>query len=83
LGTNIMSLLRNWYLIQTGAVDPAPKIKKFDDKLMEINPICFFSWSGHFVKLVTMGASSATVENWRDKNSKLNGHTSSIMDYAF
>jgi hypothetical protein len=29
---NIMSLLRNWYLIQTAAVDP--RTKKFDDKLM-------------------------------------------------
>jgi hypothetical protein len=31
---NIMSLLRNWYLIQTAAVDPAARTKKFDDKLM-------------------------------------------------
>jgi hypothetical protein len=29
-----MSLLRNWYLIQTAAVDPAARTKKFDDKLM-------------------------------------------------
>jgi hypothetical protein len=26
--------LRNWYLIQTAAVDPAARTKKFDDKLM-------------------------------------------------
>jgi hypothetical protein len=30
---NIMPL-RNWYLIQTAAVDPAARTKKFDDKLM-------------------------------------------------
>jgi ribosomal protein S18 acetylase RimI-like enzyme len=29
-----MSLLRNWYLIQTAAVDPAARTKNFDDKLM-------------------------------------------------
>jgi hypothetical protein len=28
-----MSLLRNWYLIQTAAVDPSAR-KKFDDDLM-------------------------------------------------
>jgi hypothetical protein len=28
-----MSLLRNWYLIQTAAVDPAAR-KQFDDNLM-------------------------------------------------
>jgi hypothetical protein len=31
---NIMSLLRNWYLIQTAAVDPAARKKQFDDNLI-------------------------------------------------
>ena len=83
---NIMSLLRNWYLIQTGAVDPAARNKKFDDKLMgELIRFVSSHEVGHTLGLRhNMGASSATpVEKLRDKAyQKLNGHTSSIMDYA-
>ena len=83
---NIMSLLRNWYLIQTGAVDPAARTKKFDDKLMgELIRFVSSHEVGHTLGLRhNMGASSATpVEKLRDKEyQKLNGHTSSIMDYA-
>ena len=83
---NIMSLLRDWYLIQTGAVDPAARSKKFDDKLMgELIRFVSSHEVGHTLGLRhNMGASSATpVEKLRDKNfQKLNGHTSSIMDYA-
>ena len=83
---NIMSLLRNWYLIQTGAVDPAARNKKFDDKLMgELIRFVSSHEVGHTLGLRhNMGASSATpVEKLRDKEyQKLNGHTSSIMDYA-
>lgn len=83
---NIMSLLRNWYLIQTAAVDPAARNKKFDDKLMgELIRFVSSHEVGHTLGLRhNMGASSATpVEKLRDKEyQKLNGHTSSIMDYA-
>ena len=83
---NIMSLLRNWYLIQTGAVDPAARTKKFDDKLMgELIRFVSSHEVGHTLGLRhNMGASAATpVEKLRDKAyQKLNGHTSSIMDYA-
>ena len=83
---NIMSLLRNWYLIQTGAVDPAARTKKFDDKLMgELIRFVSSHEVGHTLGLRhNMGASSATpVEKLRDKEyQRLNGHTSSIMDYA-
>ena len=83
---NIMSLLRDWYLIQTGAVDPAARSKKFDDKLMgELIRFVSSHEVGHTLGLRhNMGASSATpVEKLRDKEfQKLNGHTSSIMDYA-
>jgi hypothetical protein len=83
---NIMSLLRNWYLIQTAAVDPAARNKKFDDKLMgELIRFVSSHEVGHTLGLRhNMGASSATpVEKLRDKDyQEKNGHTSSIMDYA-
>jgi hypothetical protein len=83
---NVMSLLRDWYLIQAGAVDPAARNKKFDDNLMgELIRFVSSHEVGHTLGLRhNMGASSATpVEKLRDKEfQKLNGHTSSIMDYA-
>ncbi|UQD56777.1 zinc-dependent metalloprotease [Flavobacterium sp. K5-23] len=83
---NIMSLLRDWYLIQTAAVDPAARNKKFDDNLMgELIRFVSSHEVGHTLGLRhNMGASSATpVEKLRDKDYQdKNGHTSSIMDYA-
>lgn len=83
---NIMSLLRNWYMIQTAAVDPAARAKKFDDNLMgELIRFVSSHEVGHTLGLRhNMGASSATpVEKLRDKEyQEKNGHTSSIMDYA-
>ncbi|CAM4048259.1 zinc-dependent metalloprotease [Flavobacterium antarcticum] len=83
---NIMSLLRDWYLIQTAAVDPQARNKKFDDKLMgELIRFVSSHEVGHTLGLRhNMGASNATpVEKLRDaKFQKEKGHTSSIMDYA-
>ncbi len=83
---NIMSLLRDWYLIQTAAADPAARFKKFDDKLMgELVRTVSSHEVGHTLGLRhNMGASSATpVEKLRDPiYQEKNGHTSSIMDYA-
>ena len=83
---NIMSLLRDWYLIQTAAVDPAARNIKFDDKLMgELIRFVSAHEVGHTLGLRhNMGASFATpVEKLRDKDfQKEFGHTSSIMDYA-
>jgi hypothetical protein len=83
---NIMSLLRDWYLIQTGAVDANARFKKFDDKLMgELIRFVSSHEVGHTLGLRhNMGASNATpVEMLRDPAfQKANGHTSSIMDYA-
>jgi hypothetical protein len=83
---NIMSLLRDWYLIQTGAVDAKARFKKFDDKLMgELIRFVSSHEVGHTLGLRhNMGASNATpVEMLRDPAfQKEKGHTSSIMDYA-
>lgn len=83
---NVMRLLRNWYMIQAAAVDPAARKKTFDEELMA-QLIRFVSSHeiGHTLGLRhNMGASSATpVEKLRDKAwVEKNGHTSSIMDYA-
>lgn len=83
---NIMSLLRNWYMIQTAAVDPAARKKQFDDHLMgELIRFVSSHEVGHTLGLRhNMGASNATpVEKLRDPAyQEKYGHTSSIMDYA-
>ena len=83
---NVMSLVHDWYMIQTAAVDPGARKMKFDDTLMG-NLIRFVSSHevGHTLGLRhNMGSSSKTpVEKLRDKKwVEANGHTASIMDYA-
>ncbi|HRE52546.1 MAG TPA: zinc-dependent metalloprotease [Flavitalea sp.] len=83
---NVMSLLRKWYMIQAGAIDPRARKPEFDDELMG-QLIRFVSSHevGHTLGLPhNMGASSATpVEKLRDKKwLEKHGHTASIMDYA-
>ncbi len=83
---NVMQLLKNWYTIQTAAVDPRARVNEFDDELMG-QLIRFVSAHevGHTLGLQhNFGASSATpVEKLRDPEWLAeNNHTSSIMDYA-
>jgi len=83
---NVMTLLRNWYLIQASPSDPRARKAKFDDELMG-TLIRFVSSHevGHTLGLPhNMGSSSAVpVEKLRDKAwVEANGHTPSIMDYA-
>ncbi len=83
---NIMSLLRDWYIVQAGAVDERARKKIFDDELMGelIRYVCAHE-VGHTLGLSHnfLASSNIPVEKLRDREylSK-NGHTPSIMDYA-
>lgn len=83
---NVMSLLRNWYMVQTAAVDPEARKMVFDDKLMgELIRFVSSHEVGHTLGLRHNFGSSSTVpvEKLRDKAwVEANGHTPSIMDYA-
>ncbi len=83
---NIMSLLHDWYFVQTAAVDSKARKMTFDDELMG-QLIRFVSSHevGHTLGLAhNFGSSSSVpVEKLRDKTwVEANGHTPSIMDYA-
>jgi hypothetical protein len=83
---NVMSLVRNWYFIQTAAVDATARKLIFDDALMG-RLVQFVSSHevGHTLGLRHNFGSSSTVpvENLRNKKwVAANGHTPSIMDYA-
>lgn len=83
---NVMNLVRDWYFIQTAAVDPRARQLVFPDSLMG-GLIRFVSSHevGHTLGLRHNYGSSSTVpvENLRNKAwVEANGHTPSIMDYA-
>ncbi|HEX2607605.1 MAG TPA: zinc-dependent metalloprotease, partial [Flavisolibacter sp.] len=83
---NVMNLVRDWYFVQTAAVDPRARTLKFSDSLMG-QLIRFVSSHevGHTLGLRHNWGSSSTVpvENLRNKAwVEANGHTPSIMDYA-
>ncbi len=83
---NVMNLLRDWYFIQTAAVDPQARSMVLPDDLMG-QLIRFVSSHevGHTLGLRHNYGSSSTVpvENLRNNSwLETNGHTPSIMDYA-
>ena len=83
---NVMSLLRDWYMIQAGTIDEAARKMQLDDELMG-QLIRFVSSHevGHTLGLRhNFGSShSVPVEKLRDTAwVEANGHTPSIMDYA-
>ncbi|HEY0042007.1 MAG TPA: zinc-dependent metalloprotease, partial [Flavisolibacter sp.] len=83
---NVMNLVRDWYFIQTAAVDPRARQMMFPDSLMgELIRFVSSHEVGHTLGLRHNYGSSSTVpvENLRNKAwVESNGHTPSIMDYA-
>ncbi len=83
---NVMQLLRNWYFIQTAAVDTGARKMQLDDKLMgELIRFVSSHEVGHTLGLRHNYGSSSTVpvDSLRNKRwVEANGHTPSIMDYA-
>ncbi|WP_316785397.1 zinc-dependent metalloprotease [Pedobacter frigiditerrae] len=83
---NVQSLVHDWYMIQTAAVDPRARKMTFSDELMG-DLIRFVSSHevGHTLGLRHNYGSSSTVPTEMLRNKKwveANGHTPSIMDYA-
>jgi hypothetical protein len=83
---NVMNILRDWYFIQTAAVDPQARTMHFSDSLMgQLIRVVSSHEVGHTLGLRHNWGSSSTVpvENLRNKKwVEDNGHTPSIMDYA-
>lgn len=83
---NVMTLVHDWFIIQTANVDKRARNAKFDEELMG-QLIRFVSSHeiGHTLGLRHNFGSSSTVpvEKLRDKAwVAVHGHTPSIMDYA-
>jgi len=82
---NVMNLVRNWFFIQTAAVNEQARGVQFDDAVMgELIRFVSSHEVGHTIGLQhNMQASSAyTVEQLRTRFTCENGIAPSIMDYA-
>lgn len=83
---NVMNLLRNWYFVQTAAINPKARATKFSDEVMgECIRFVAAHEVGHTLGLPhNMGASNAYhVDSLRSPSfTKKMGTAPSIMDYA-
>ena len=83
---NVMNLLRNWYMVQTAAINPAARKAKFDDQQMgELIRFVSSHEIGHTLGLPhNFGSSYAyPVDSLRSKKfTDAHGTAPSIMDYA-
>ncbi len=83
---NVMSLLRNWYMIQCSPMDPDARKMVFDTELMgQLVRFVSSHEVGHTLGLRHNfgGTAFYTADQLRDKDFlKENGHTTSIMDYS-
>lgn len=82
---NVMNLLRNWFFVQTAAVNEDARGVKFDDELMgELVRFVSAHEVGHTIGLQhnMQASSSYTVEQLRTRFTCEMGVASSIMDYA-
>ncbi|MGZ3938426.1 MAG: zinc-dependent metalloprotease, partial [Flavisolibacter sp.] len=83
---NVMNLVRDWYFIQTAAVDPQARNMLFSDSLMgQLVRYVSSHEVGHTLGLRHNYGSSSSVPVDSLRNRKwldANGHTPSIMDYA-
>ena len=83
---NVMKLLRNWYFVQTAAVNPDSRVVEFKNEVMgELIRFVSSHEFGHTIGLPhNMGSSSAyPVDSLRSATfTKKYGTSPSIMDYA-
>ncbi|WP_158796337.1 zinc-dependent metalloprotease [Pedobacter sp. L105] len=83
---NVMNLLRNWYFVQTAAINPAARKAKFDDQQMgELIRFVSSHEIGHTLGLPHNFGSSYgyPVDSLRSKTfTDKHGTAPSIMDYA-